>query len=99
MRDVSVCLFATVVLHAYARRNAVYHHLFLALAVVHEWGHLDWLVSHFAFALVTSDLLAAGAPAMLAWPLAVALAWALDAPAALLHALAAAGMHACLAAL
>ena len=99
----TACLFATVVLHAYAIRHVVYHHLFLAVTVLSilfhctrlEWvGRLDWLVAHLAFAIVTSDILSSPQWATAAvWPLMVALCWGLECPHALLHLVAVLGLH------
>jgi hypothetical protein len=96
------CLFATVVMHAYERKRAMYHHLFLAVTVLSllfhctriPWiGHIDWFVAHLSFAIVTCDMLADGTPTLLVWPLLVALCWMLGAPQTLLHAVAVAGLH------
>jgi hypothetical protein len=94
------CLFATVVMHAYERKSAIYHHLFLAVTVLSllfhctriPWiGHVDWFVAHLSFAIVTGDMLAGGTLTLLVWPLVVALCWTLGAPQTLLHAVAGGG--------
>jgi hypothetical protein len=64
MLALSSCLFATIVLHAYMRRLAWLHHVFLALTVSSVLFHathgsvvrvLDKGLAHLAFGLVLLD--------------------------------------------
>ena len=82
----TACLFATVVLHAYTKRLAVYHHVFLALTVSSILFHTrheppvriaDKFLAHVAFGLVLLDTSKAleVAPWILVFPAAAACSW------------------------
>jgi hypothetical protein len=87
MLQLSSCLFATVVVHAYAARNAWVHHGFLALTLTsvlfhttHEerWRVLDKGLAHLVFALVALDaprVLAGSSWWILAFPLGTLACW------------------------
>jgi hypothetical protein len=79
--------FATVVVHAYYRRCAAYHHLFLAVTVLSVLFHatkgetvrlIDKFVAHAAFLYVLSDVqhaVKAKQGWLLIYPLAVIVLW------------------------
>ena len=81
----TACLFATVVLHAYVKQLAVYHHVFLALTVSSILYHTmheplvrlaDKMLAHVAFGLVLLDTpKALAAPWILSFPAAAACSW------------------------
>ena len=83
----SSCLFSTVVVHAYYRRSAVYHHVFLMLTVSSLLFHclhhpvvrvVDKFIAHLAYVLVALDTpraIAAEALWLLVFPAMAAGAW------------------------
>jgi hypothetical protein len=79
MLHLTSCLFATVVLHAYVKRLAAHHHVFMLLTVSSVLFHtthgpivriVDKCIAHLAFGLVLLDTPAALA-ADRAWLLAL----------------------------
>lgn len=87
MLHLTSCLFATIVVHAYYRRAAVYHHAFLLLTVSSILFHLthgeairilDKALAHATFVMVVLDTpkaIAAGAQWLLCFPLCASVAW------------------------
>lgn len=87
MLHLSSCLFATVVVHAYAVRNAWIHHAFLALTLTsvlfhtthaEHWRVLDKALTHLVFALVVLDaprVLAGDSRWVLAFPVGTLACW------------------------
>jgi hypothetical protein len=83
------CLFATLVLHAYYRRCAAYHHAFLLVTVFSLLFHtthdrtiavLDKWTAHLAFCMTLCDVPRAIdiAPWLVLFPIAVAALWCME---------------------
>jgi hypothetical protein len=85
--QISSCLFATIVLHAYYTQIPLYHHTFLILTLSSILFHtthceiirrIDKILAHFSFIIVLIDspkALAAQAAWLLLFPSAVACLW------------------------
>lgn len=85
--QITSCLMATVVIHAYALRQAVFHHLFLLLTVTsilfHSTHHhvvaiIDKITAHAAFLFILLDLYTAhqtGKVWIVVFPVIVTILW------------------------
>lgn len=109
MLELSSCLFATVVLHAYQRGCDYYHHLYLLLlttSLVYRvrphcpyafWA--DVAVAHWAFLSCVWDfewMRRLGEEWLLVWPMLIMLVWWFDTTVrthAALHVVTTVGMH------
>jgi hypothetical protein len=86
--QITSCLFATVVVHAYWLQCALYHHTFLAVTVFSVWFHsthntyvafADKVLAHVAFLLVlceTPQAVLAEKAYLIGFPALVAVIWA-----------------------
>ena len=83
----TACLFATIPVHAFHARNAVYHHLFLLVTVLSLLFHLthdpflkyiDTAVAHTAFLFMLEETCNLGNPRLALFPLVVACLWMLQ---------------------
>jgi hypothetical protein len=78
------CLFATIVVHAFYAQHALYHHIFLCVALCSVMRYLsdnrhihiiDNSIAHLAFVSVCCDRTPYHMPWLLVFPAAVALLW------------------------